>query len=237
MPVFIDNFEVDVAVSEDHSFDSEVTEHPVELGADVADHVRARPIQVTLEGIVSDTPIGTLAERRGDRLPDVTVSTRVATASSRGALLFKPSEDMFAWFQAIRDRREPVEIRTSLQTYDNMMLQSLQIPRSADTGEALRFTATFIQVIIVENQRTLVRVSVPRASDKTNRGNKPAAEVPAAPIETAAPWLLRDDPTLEQRESPRFVGANSGGRQLSGYGGSDPRISSSGKLLTGTGGG
>lgn len=209
MSAIVAGYELDVAVNEDHSFESEVTEHPVEIGADIADHVRARPITVTLEGIVSDTPIGALAERRQQ-------FTLV-----NGEAFALPSEEALAFLLALRDAREPVTIQTSLRSYESMMLQSLQVPRSASNGEALRFTATFVQVVIVTNQRTVVRVSVPRASNKVNRGNKAADEVTSAPIEVAAPWLLRDDPTLPQ--DFRRIGGNSGGRTLVGFGGSGTR--------------
>jgi hypothetical protein len=215
MATYINGYEIDVAVREDHSFESEVTEHPVEVGADVTDHVRARPITVTLEGIVSDTPIGDMAQRRQEfTLVD-------------GEAFAIPSEEALAFLLAIRDAREPVPIQTSLRSYESMMLQSLQIPRSADNGEALRFTATFVQVILVTNQRSVVRVSVPRAANKVNRGNKASAEVTAAPVEVAAPWLLRDDPTL-----PAPQAANANGRTLVGAGGS-----SGGRTLVDAGGG
>lgn len=207
MSAIVAGYELDVAVSEDHSFESEVTEHPVEIGADIADHVRARPISVTLEGIVSDTPIGDLAQRR-----------QQFTLIS-GEAFALPSEEALAFLLTIRDAREPITIQTSLRSYENMMLQSLRVPRSAENGEALRFTATFVQVVIVTNLRTVVRVADPRGNKKVNGGNKPSAEVTAAPIEVAAPWLLRNDPTLPQREDSRFVGANSGGRRLVGFGG------------------
>lgn len=199
MSVFIAGYEIDVALSEDHSFESEVTAHPVEIGADIADHVRARPITVTLEGIVSDTPIGSLAERRQQ-------FTLV-----NGEAFMLASDEALAFLLAVRDAREPVTIQTTLRSYDDMMLQSLTVPRSSATGEALRFTATFVQVVLVTNERTVVRVSVPRASNKVNRGNKPSDEQPSAAVEVAAPWLLRDDPTL-----PPIAGANANGRALAG---------------------
>src|SRR5690606_1988974 len=103
-------------------------------------------IVVTLEGIVSDTPIGTLAALRGE---DV-----------------RPSDDAFARLLAIRDAREPVTIETSLRVFENMVLQSLSVPRSAQTGDALRFRATFQQIQLVTNERTMIEVAVPRGAKK-----------------------------------------------------------------------
>lgn len=152
MSVMIDGYVIDVAVSENHEFPSEVTQLPVESGADLTDHVRNRPVVVTLEGVVSDTPIGTVASLRAP-----------------GSL---PSEEALAKLREIRARREPVTIVTSLGTYENMALLNLSAPRSSDTGEALRFTATFQQIELKTNERTTVRVEPPRAKKRLSRGSK-----------------------------------------------------------------
>lgn len=198
MAVLIAGYEIDVALSEDHAFDSEVTVHPVEVGADIADHARARPITVALEGIVSDTPIGDLASRRQQ------------FTLINGEAFARPSEEAFAFLQAIRDAREPVSIETSLRSYDNMMLQSLSVPRSTGNGDALRFRATFVQVELVTNERTTVRVAVPNAAKKVQRGNKPSPEVGTDPVSVSFGVLADNSPT----PAPVPVGANAQGRRL-----------------------
>ncbi len=172
MSVLIDGFEIDATLAEDHAFDSEVTEHPVEIGADITDHVRARPIEVTIQGLVSDTPIGALAERRG-----------FDGVSEPAAL---PSDVAFSNLLGIRDAREPVTITTSLKTFENMVLESLSVPRSARTGHALEFTARFRQVELVTNQRTTVPTAVPRAASKRNLGHKASADPTSAEAKKTA---------------------------------------------------
>lgn len=176
--IIIADLELDASISEQHGFESEVTEHPVEEGADIADHVRARPIVVTIEGVVSDAPIGPVATRR--------------TANAL------PSDDALAKLLAIRDAREPVTIQTTLgnkspnevgKVYQNMVLTSLSIPRDSATGFALRFSATFTQIQLVTNERTTVRVSVPRGAKKVNLGNKPSAPVAANAIPATVPQV------------------------------------------------
>ena len=158
--VLINNYVIDVATSEDHAFDSEVTEYPVEQGGDITDNVRPKPITVTLEGIVSDTPIGPIADLRNSQ-------------GDNGQLDYLPSHDALAVLLAIRDAREPVSITTTLQSFDNMVMTGLSIPRDAATGAALRFTATFQQVIFVSNNRTTVRTATPANAAPRNLGNKP----------------------------------------------------------------
>ncbi len=48
---------VDCSVSESHVADSEVTSHPVEDGQAVTDNVRPKADLITLEGVISNTPI------------------------------------------------------------------------------------------------------------------------------------------------------------------------------------
>jgi hypothetical protein len=166
----IDGYIIDASVVEEHSFDADVTEHPVESGANIADHVRSKPARVTIDGVVSDTPIGNVADLR--------------IADDPGAL---PSNDAFTRLLLIRQLREPVTIETDIRTYDNMVLQSLSVPRSKETGEALMFRATFVEVIIITNERTSVRVAVPRAKNKTNLGEKPSTtEKPPAKAQQEA---------------------------------------------------
>lgn len=167
MPVFIDGYEIDLAESENHQSDAEVTDDPVESGANITDHVKLNPVIVTLVGIVSDTPIGDLAERR--QLDDVHSATAYDTLAE------------------IQNRRETVTIETSLRLYDNMILKNLGIPRTVTTGDSLQFTVTFKQITFVTNDRTIVRVAVPRAKRKVKRGAKQIEEVPPAPstVDTA----------------------------------------------------
>lgn len=173
--LIIDGLIIDAEVSSDHTFEAEVTDHPVEKGADVTDHNRPRPIVVTVEGIVSATPLGTLR------------TSREGT---------DPPADALAVLQQIRDDREPVKISTSLQDYENMMMQRLQITKDASTGRALRFSATFKQVIIAINERTVKRAATPSAKGETDLGNKPATPVtttpPKAPsVDTKRPPVRR----------------------------------------------
>jgi len=47
---------LDASVREVHTGSSTVTDHPVERGSNVADHIRPDPDQLTIEGVISNTP-------------------------------------------------------------------------------------------------------------------------------------------------------------------------------------
>ncbi len=164
--VIIGGYEIDVAETLEPSFDNEVTEHPVEEGSEIVDHVRARPISLQVDGLISDTPIGALAARR-----------QQFTLINGESFAF-PSDEAFAFLTKVHEDREPITVETMRRTYTSMVLETLVFPEDARTGGALKFRASFRQVRLVTNARTTIRVAVPRASSKVNRGSKPATEVP-----------------------------------------------------------
>lgn len=164
--IVIDGYTIDIAVSEDHSRTAQATAHPIESGSDITDHIIERPKVITLNCLVSDTPIGrlkTLREETGFLVGNATEG-------------FVPSDDAHDFLNRLFDERRPVQIDHSLGVDDNMIMTSLSEPRRSSDGKALRFTVAFQQIRIVENERRTVIVATPRSKRKRNRGNK-AGEV------------------------------------------------------------
>jgi hypothetical protein len=48
---------IDVSLSETHQLSAQVTEHPVEDGVNITDHIRPQPRSIQIEGIVTNHPI------------------------------------------------------------------------------------------------------------------------------------------------------------------------------------
>lgn len=162
--ITIAGYAIDAALRVEQAFEADVTDHPVERGAVITDHVRARPIVVTIEGVVSDTPMGAVAALREE-----------------GSV---PSADARIRLFELWNAREPVTIETENATYHDMVMQSLSVPEDRETGDACHFTATFKQLRLVTNRRTSVAVAVPRAAKKVNRGTVPSpAAAPDGPAQ------------------------------------------------------
>lgn len=153
-------------MKESFSFPGEVTKYPVEEGADITDHIRDMPEQITLECIVSDSPIGDIAND----------PTRQIAAGPDGNTPL-PSADALAKLRDLKAARKPFPVETSLGVFAMMAFLDLQVdvdaakspgnadpdPNKARAG-GLFFTAKFERVRIVSNKRTKVRV-------KTNMAN------------------------------------------------------------------
>ena len=138
--------ELDAAVSDGYQGDVDVTEHAVETGANIADHARLKSDKVTVEGVVSNTPL-------------------------TGAGVAGRAEAAFGDLIALKNARQLMTVITPRRTYYNMVLESLASTNDAKTGDALRFTATFKQVRLAEVMVKVVQVQAePKANDKKKVG-------------------------------------------------------------------
>lgn len=161
--VIIGGFLIDVAPTEGHNYDSASTDHPIEDGADITDHIRVLPDRITIEGIVSNTPIGEVKSIRDNESPFA------------GEIL--PASDALAYLKQLRENREPVEVETSLGKHENMVLINLSVPRNTSTGDSFRFRAEFKEAQIIKTERERKVTVTARAQVKTRRGAKTSEPV------------------------------------------------------------
>lgn len=174
-PTLIGDLALDCTVTETHTATSTVTEHPVESGAKITDHIRPDPVQLSITGIVSDTPIGSRQVQRSIAVggASVQVTQQEPPTSTTGY-----GRAAWAKLDAIRTAAKPVKVVTRDKTYENMALVSLSVPKESKTGGALNFTAQFKQVRIVYNRTTRVVVAkAPKAHKKQDTGKQPTAAV------------------------------------------------------------
>lgn len=131
---------LDASLEETHTFKSKVTQFPVETGASISDYIFNEPITLSIQGFVSNHPLD------GGEQP------------GRSALVFN---DLLS----IRNSRAPITIITGLKQYDNMALTSLSVPKNSKIGEALQFTADFVEINRVNS------LTVPAAQLKKYAGS------------------------------------------------------------------
>jgi hypothetical protein len=117
---------LDASLSESHSFGSTVTRYPVEDGSLISDHTQLEPIELSMEGIVTNASLDPLYQR-------------LYSGTSR------MHEAMRALLE-IRQKRDVVTINTGLAVYDMMVLTNITFPRDPQTGESLRFNSTWTQI-------------------------------------------------------------------------------------------
>lgn len=176
---------IDATVKETHVSECEVTKNPVEDGAPVTDHVQVQPKKLTIEGVISDTPLGFPVIGNVQNL--VRSVTQIFGARSR-------SQDAYDDLVRLQESKRPFTVITNLKKYDNMILVSLSIPRMAATGAAIHFTAELQQIIIVSSKEasSLSPDAADIGSKTKNLGQKVTLPVPAeSQVATKSKSILR----------------------------------------------
>lgn len=116
--------ELDASISEKHLSKNDITSFPVEAGVDITDHVRKQPDVVQIRGIVTDHPIG-LGGALG-------VAGR--SVDAYGKALYMLAEAQL------------ITVVTTLNTYGDMVIESLEVPRDNKRGHAVEMNLTLRQV-------------------------------------------------------------------------------------------
>jgi hypothetical protein len=185
-PTVLGSLEVDCTLTEVHTAENDVTEHPVEDSASISDHIRPKQRSFSMSGLISGSPNPVQGTSRvvEAQTPDggvIRVNTSVPEDVERNAAA--RLEEARATLMRIRDNGELITVTTGIEAYDNMALKSLVFERDGRTGEALRFNATFVQVETVTLQTTRLEVvSEPKAKAKRVDGKKATT---AGPNQTA----------------------------------------------------
>jgi hypothetical protein len=129
-------FQFDASIVETFTKNAEVTDHPVESGADVTDHIRRLPREIEIRGWVSDNPIVLFPSAEFGLPP-----------RSR-------AQDAYAELCRIMDEGQLVKVVTSLTELENMALTSINVSRDKDTGQILDATIGLREVVVATTEVT-----------------------------------------------------------------------------------
>lgn len=142
---FAFQIEFDVSETETHKSTAKVTQHPVESGAQISDHVINEADTLDLIAWITNTPIVKEAD----------------------ALTLDPSraENAYAELLTIKQTGTQCNVITTLRSYDTMLITELSITRDRNTGQAISISLKLINV------RTATNQTVEAPAPKVLRGN------------------------------------------------------------------
>ncbi len=176
----------DVVTQETHTLVNDITEHPVESGANVTDHVRSQLDTIALEVFVSNAPISPFDRFSfGDvgsvkSLPFVGAGLdvddpRLANSSASTLQFDSATDNVSETYRALREAKENatlVTVVTPLWDYQSMVIKSVSIPRTAAEGDGAKMTVEFKQIRLVETK--LVAEPLPTETRGTTAVDKGA---------------------------------------------------------------
>lgn len=146
----------DASINESYQSPARVTQHPVEQSADdpqginVVDHVQILPRVITLEGIISDSP-----------LPLQTLSLEAFTGAISSSALAETlgsatlSQLAYEKLEELKNAKAPLSLITGLTEFSPVVISNLNVRRNVNTGRALSFSLTVQEVIIVDSDLVL----------------------------------------------------------------------------------
>lgn len=171
----------DATVRDAHVSAALVTEHPVERASNISDHVRSELDRVSLEVVVSDTPIVAPT----DHNDGVTGSTQGVVAGDAKAqvLVFtggmNRARSVYEELLELMGAGTRVNLFTSLREYEGMVLKLVSPVRQADSGSSLVATIELVQFNVVDSQIVAApEPRQPRARPGANSGQQNGDEDP-----------------------------------------------------------
>lgn len=146
------SMEFDATLSEGHSWKNDVTSNPVERGIEITDHIRRLPDELTLVGMVTNTPFNYLfTNKEGDRIDNYSKNV---------------VDEKLGILQNIMDTNQLVQVYTKYLVYPDMAITSIDFTRDASNTNSLIFTIQFKRVRIVSTQTVDVPAGISKKLDK-----------------------------------------------------------------------
>jgi hypothetical protein len=157
-----------------HTLSSTITEHSIESSETIVDHVYQLPFCLSIDGIISNTPMSLVGLTAFDSAKRYFDGDR----NNFALVAFEKIEELFK-------KREPISIATSLKTYDNMVLENLSVERGGGANESLCFSCTAKQIRFAHRDIIKINQAEPKVSSAKVKQKKGFQETKAVAPEKA----------------------------------------------------
>lgn len=167
--------------------DVEVTEHPVESGANVVDHVRPKARELKLDALLVDVPLRPL--KPGEP---------AAGAGRARALL--------AVLEKWRDAGELLDIEAPGEAWRGYVIASLQATTTKDVSASVRFTLSLRQIRVVRSSVVALQRTTVRKAQAVVAAGKQAGEEPTSAERSKSLLVKLIDSDLGGQIQQRILG-------------------------------
>lgn len=178
--VELDTLTIDCTLSETIEMEAEVSEFEVEAGSNITDNRRTKPVEISIAGVISDTPIDKSLIAEALRLAAGPLNIPIdalgalkglgSAAASISSQAFYKLQSLFE-FGSLASDDGTFTVLTSFRSYDRMTIKSLRFARDAKTGKALAFTCTLKEIRTVATSTTALP-SLPMLQAPLDLGTK-----------------------------------------------------------------
>ena len=155
-----------VTVEERHHDELEITEHPVQQGASIADHAFKRPSEITVKAMWSNSPNDTglmssakqLASLAAALNPNINSALNIVEQVLGLVGVFNAStfgnnasnvKVVYDYLNQVQQSLDLMTLYTGKRRYDNMLLKSLIIETDKENENSLNLTMVWRQIFVV----------------------------------------------------------------------------------------
>lgn len=151
-PVSIGGIELDALMNVQESYNADVPSYPVDTGFAVSDNVALDALELQMTLIITATPVTWLSSH----------------GSGENRLTSIPNQ-----LTRLYETREPIAVITRGKSYSNMVIKTMSISKSEDSGLSKEVSITFTQVTVTSS----VEVEIPAklAKSGTTQANAGSA--------------------------------------------------------------
>lgn len=158
----------DSVTNEQHNASATVTEHPVEDGADIADHIQQDLDALQLQGIVSDHPILINVEAGPDpSVPGTDPRQRAKAAYNE--------------FLRLKNAGALLTVTTELRTYEDLAITGIAVVKDKDKRHILDIGLTLTPI----RKATVQLVDAPRPRNPVHKDRRKGGRKPKKSPKTA----------------------------------------------------
>lgn len=168
----VESIIVDATMKETHTSTADITDFPVEVGANVSDNIRKKPNGLQIEALVSDFPLQSAGRAQSP--------SGAAPGTERPPTQERRSTGVHAKLEQLQNEGRTVTVTTGLKTYKSMGISSVTVNRDKTLKNGLVLSITMKELILLASQTVLVvKVGDPKGMKKTTDGKKTGHEVSA----------------------------------------------------------
>jgi len=184
---------IDATIKSTHTSTASITKRELEEGVQINDHMIVDPDSVSIDGVVSETPldffgslassaVGASASMMSQQLgAGAVAATGVLGGAILNAINGSRAKNAYQQMTDLQKNRTLFDFVTGLKSYKNMMLTSFVATRTAKIGKSMEFTATMEKVTFVSSEivtlgeKDIAGLAGSSAAGSTNLGKQTAS--------------------------------------------------------------
>lgn len=177
----IGGVEVQATLEEVYNDSLQLTDHPVEAGAQITDHSFKRPTELVLRcGWSNSSPqalVGAATALAGAASAFAQGLAQGADLRTAGAIISDSIEtansfvsSIYSQLRALQQSRQPLTVTTSLRQYSNMLITNIAVQRDTRSANSVLASVTLREVILVSTVTSTLPPQANQANPASTAG-------------------------------------------------------------------